>query len=56
MRNWPALNRPDIDYLYPFLTPYFDETKETLQILVEERMPEPVYLMGSSPVEKYAES
>jgi predicted esterase YcpF (UPF0227 family) len=37
-----------MEYLCPFLTPYFDEVKVILENLVEQRLPGPVHLMGSS--------
>ncbi len=49
VRDWLARERPGIEYLCPFLTPYFDEAKAVLESIVEERASrQPVYLMGSS--------
>lgn len=48
VRDWVANHRPDIHYQCPLLTPYFGETAKTLEALVKDRLPDPVYLMGSS--------
>jgi predicted esterase YcpF (UPF0227 family) len=48
VREWLAHHRQDIEYRCPLLTPYFGETAQTLEALVKERLPDPVYLMGSS--------
>jgi predicted esterase YcpF (UPF0227 family) len=48
MGRWLAENRPEIRYLCPLLTPYPGETRTTLERLVTDAMPGPVYLMGSS--------
>ena len=48
VRDWLANHRPDIQYLCPLLTPYFGETAKALEVLVSDRLPDPVYLMGSS--------
>lgn len=44
-KQWIENNRDDITFVCPFLTPYFNETRKTLEELVEST---PVYLMGSS--------
>ena len=48
MRDWLARQRPQMEYLCPFLTPRFDEARLTLERLVEERLPQVVHVMGSS--------
>lgn len=48
VRGWLANHRPDIQYRCPLLTPYFGEMAKTLEALVKDRLPDPVYLMGSS--------
>lgn len=48
VRDWLANHRPDIQYRCPLLTPYFGETAKALEALVNDRLPDPVYLMGSS--------
>ena len=45
--EWLNRHRPRLRYLCPFLTPYPDETRGTLEELVESSQG-PVYLMGSS--------
>lgn len=48
MGEWLKVNRTQFRYLCPFLTAYPDETRSTLEKLVEQARPGPVYLMGSS--------
>lgn len=49
MGNWLRENRPRIRYLCPFLNPYPDQTRATLERLVEQNLATgPVYLVGSS--------
>lgn len=48
VHDWLQRHRPDMEYRCPFLTPYFDESKQVLESIVEGILPEPVYLMGSS--------
>jgi len=48
MGEWLKQHRPQIRYLCPFLTPYPDLTRNTLEQLVEQHLPGPLYLMGSS--------
>lgn len=48
VKEWLARHRPDIEYYCPFLRPYPKETQYKLQKFVEDTLPEPVYLMGSS--------
>jgi len=48
VRDWLAAQRPDVEYLCPFLTPYFDAAAAELQRLVEDRPAGSVWLMGSS--------
>jgi predicted esterase YcpF (UPF0227 family) len=50
-KNWLQVNRPEIKYSCPFLTPYPDETRITLKKIVENLRDDndgKVYLMGSS--------
>jgi hypothetical protein len=47
-QQWLAQEHPQIRYFCPHLTPYPQQTRETLEQLVESLLPEPVYLMGSS--------
>lgn len=46
--QWLAAVHPEIDFLCPQLTPYPAQTRDFLDSLVESRLSEPVYLMGSS--------
>jgi predicted esterase YcpF (UPF0227 family) len=46
--DWLHANRPDITFHCPFLTPYPDATRATLEDIVEHHLRETVYLMGSS--------
>ena len=48
VRDWIAAHRPSVQYLCPFLTPYFDETRRVLESCVQSRLPDKVWLMGSS--------
>ncbi len=48
MGEWLQQNRPQIRYLCPLLTPYPEQTRVTLEQLVEQTTPGPIYLMGSS--------
>lgn len=48
VQAWLADNRPDIDYACPALTAYPDQALARLEALVEERLPEDIYLLGSS--------
>lgn len=48
VKQWLATHRPDIEYHCPALTAYPGRTRHTLEILIEQMLPEPVYLMGSS--------
>lgn len=48
VKQWLARHRPDIEYHCPALTAYPGRTHQTLETLVEQLLPEPVYLMGSS--------
>ena len=46
--HWLAVNHPEIEFLCPQLTPYPAQTRQLLESIIEQRLPEPVYLMGSS--------
>ena len=46
--RWMKLNTPDIEFCCPQLSPYASEAMDTLKALVEDYLPEPVYLVGSS--------
>ena len=48
MGVWLQQNCPQVQYLCPLLTPYPDHTRTTLESLVEQSSPGPVYLIGSS--------
>jgi uncharacterized protein len=46
--QWLTKHRPDIQYHCPFLTAYPAQSRQTLESIIEELLPEPVYIMGSS--------
>ena len=48
VKQWLVDHRPDIEYHCPALTAYPGQTQDTLESLVEQLLPEPVCLMGSS--------
>ena len=48
LQRWLAANHPEITYYCPQLTPYPEQTRRELELLVESLLPQPVYLMGSS--------
>ena len=48
VRDWIAAHRPSVQYHCPFLTPYFDETRAVLESFVASRLPDEIWLMGSS--------
>ncbi|NNE36876.1 MAG: esterase YqiA [Gammaproteobacteria bacterium] len=51
MKNWLEMHRPDITFTCPFLTPYPDETRSTLENIIEHSLSGPdgiAYVMGSS--------
>jgi uncharacterized protein len=48
VRQWLSEHRADIQYHCPSLTAYPEQTRQTLESIVEELLPEPVYIMGSS--------
>lgn len=48
VKQWLADNQPDIEYHCPFLTAYPGPTRQSLESLIEDLLPAPVYLMGSS--------
>lgn len=47
-REWLAANYPHIDFHCPQLPPYPAQTQNILESLVENLLPQPLYLMGSS--------
>jgi predicted esterase YcpF (UPF0227 family) len=47
-RQWLLENCSDVEFYCPQLPPYPNETKRILEDLVENLLPQPVYLMGSS--------
>ncbi len=47
-QEWLATNHPEIDFYCPQLPPYPAQTQAILEALVEQLLPQPVYLMGSS--------
>lgn len=48
VQQWLALHRPDIHYICPQLTPYPQQTRCTLEALIEAAQPNSVSIMGSS--------
>lgn len=46
--DWLRDNRPDIEFHCPFLTPYPDRTRMTLEDIVQRTQPDHLFLMGSS--------
>jgi predicted esterase YcpF (UPF0227 family) len=46
--EWLRENRSDIEYHCPFLTPYPEQTRITLETMVQALKPEGLCLMGSS--------
>jgi predicted esterase YcpF (UPF0227 family) len=48
VKHWLEASHPDIAFHCPHLPPYPAQTGELLAQLVEQLLPEPVYLMGSS--------
>lgn len=48
VKHWLSGAHPDIAFHCPHLTPYPAQTQAGLVALVEQLLPEPVYLMGSS--------
>ncbi len=48
VKHWLAKQRPEIEYHCPALTAYPGQTQDTLESLVEQWLPEPVILVGSS--------
>lgn len=46
--DWLKDNRPDLRYHCPFLTPYPERTRATLEQIVAASQPDPLYLVGSS--------
>jgi predicted esterase YcpF (UPF0227 family) len=48
VKHWLAESYPEISFYCPHLPPYPAQTQAQLTALVEQLLPEPVYLMGSS--------
>ena len=48
VKNWLNDERSDIEYHCPALTPYPNETRQTLEAIVETLQSQPVGLVGSS--------
>ncbi len=46
--QWLAVAHPDIEFICPQLTPYPARAQQLLESIIEQRLPEPIYLMGSS--------
>ena len=46
--QWLSANHPEVNFLCPQLTPYPAHTQQLLGSIIEQLLPEPVYLMGSS--------
>ena len=46
--RWLAASHPEIDFFCPHLPPYPEQTRRILESLVEQILPHPVYVMGSS--------
>lgn len=46
--GWLEQNKPGVDYACPALTAYPDEAVARLEAAVEQHLPRPVYLLGSS--------
>jgi predicted esterase YcpF (UPF0227 family) len=47
-KQWLALNAPDIKFLCPSLPPFGIAALKMLQSIVEDHLPEPVFVVGSS--------
>jgi len=47
-QQWLALNAPDIKFLCPSLPPFGIAALKMLQSIVEDHLPEPVFVVGSS--------
>ena len=47
-RQWIAQNAPGIEFICPLLPPYADQAMALLCEIVEARLPEPVFVVGSS--------
>jgi predicted esterase YcpF (UPF0227 family) len=48
VRDWVATNRPDINYVCPYVSSRPPEARDMLEQLVAEVLPGPLCLMGSS--------
>lgn len=46
--HWLTAHRPDIEFYCPQLTPYPEQTRQTLEALIESLLPQKPALMGSS--------
>lgn len=46
--SWLRENKPEVDFACPALSAYPDEAVARLEAAVEQHLPEPVYLLGSS--------
>lgn len=46
--HWLAGHYPEMEFLCPPLTPYPADVQKLLESAIESRLPDPVYLMGSS--------
>lgn len=46
--QWFANYAPDIEFVCPQLPPFANQAMELLSRLIEQRLPDPVYLVGSS--------
>lgn len=47
-QQWLQLNSPQIKFCCPQLSPYANQAMDRLRTLIEEYLPRPVYLIGSS--------
>lgn len=48
VQTWLRHNRPELDYACPALTAYPDQAIARLEALVEQHLPAPIHLLGSS--------
>ena len=47
-RDWCAEKAPDLTFVCPALPPFAEPAMDILRSLIEQQLPEPVYLIGSS--------